>query len=251
MVVILSHPLSAVRNKSCYLCIWRNLRTQPLTLSSLLHRLASAASVRSGAKMTFYDDIYPFYVLQRTSFIFSGSLLTIILVFLVLAVSLLLILPGIRGKTVSAAHPISYYSLRWHHRTSELSAIIFDSALFPFPSEAVLDVSYYYQLVHRCGDSGWVLPFRCCCWRSGRFSFSCRRHWPLCAFSAALNFTSDWAEARMTTNATYKSFSNVVVNAEIGLHVGLYGINVTLKGESQFLLFCAELMYNSLSYWQL
>ena len=58
--------------------------------------------------MTFYDDIYPFYLLQRTSFIFSGSLLTIILVFLVLAVSLLLILPGIRGKSVSATHPISF-----------------------------------------------------------------------------------------------------------------------------------------------
>lgn len=100
---IMSHPLSPVGNKSCYLCIWRKLRSQPLTLSSLLHRLVSAASVRSGAKMTFYDDIYPFYPLQRTSFIFSGRLLTIILVFLVLAVSLLLILPGIRGKSVSAS----------------------------------------------------------------------------------------------------------------------------------------------------
>lgn len=57
----------------------------------------------SVAEMTFYDDIYPFYPPQRTSFIFSGRLLTIILVFLVLAVSLLLILPGIRGRTVSAA----------------------------------------------------------------------------------------------------------------------------------------------------
>lgn len=55
--------------------------------------------------MTFYDDVYPFYPLQRTSFIFSGRLLTIILVFLVLAVSLLLILPGIRGKSVSAFQP--------------------------------------------------------------------------------------------------------------------------------------------------
>lgn len=41
----------------------------------------------------------------------------------------------------------------------------------------------------------------------------------------------------MTTKAAYKSFSSAVVNAEIGLHVGLYGINVTLKGES-LLLFC-------------
>lgn len=51
--------------------------------------------------MTFYDDVYPFYPLQRTSFIFSGRLLAIILVFLGLALSLLLILPGIRGKSVS------------------------------------------------------------------------------------------------------------------------------------------------------
>lgn len=62
--------------------------------------------------MTFYNDIYPFYTLQRTSFIFSGSLLTVILVFLVLAVSLLVILPGIRGKSVSVHHQINHYSLQ-------------------------------------------------------------------------------------------------------------------------------------------
>lgn len=88
---------------SVYLCIWvGKLRTLSLTLSSLLRCLVSVVSVRAEAKMTFYDDIYPFYTLQRTPFIFSSRLLTIILVFLVLAVSLLLILPGIRGKSVSA-----------------------------------------------------------------------------------------------------------------------------------------------------
>ena len=55
----------------------------------------------------------------------------------------------------------------------------------------------------------------------------------------------------MTTNATYKSFSNIVVNAEIGLHVGLYGINVTLKGESLLLLLLhADLLCNTLTYWE-
>lgn len=49
----------------------------------------------------------------------------------------------------------------------------------------------------------------------------------------------------MTTNATYKSFSNAVVNAEIGLHVGLYGINVTLKGESLLLRLCAQKNLNT------
>ncbi|XP_047452509.1 dual oxidase maturation factor 2 [Mugil cephalus] len=114
--------------------------------------------------MTFYDDIYPFYPLQRTSFIFNGSLLTIILVFLVLAASLLLILPGIRGKS----------RMFWMFR---------------------IIISLFIGAV-----------------------------------IVALNFTNDWAEARTTANATYKSFSNVVVNADIGLHIGLYGINVTLKG---------------------
>uniref|UniRef100_H3D859 Dual oxidase maturation factor 2 n=1 Tax=Tetraodon nigroviridis TaxID=99883 RepID=H3D859_TETNG len=112
----------------------------------------------------FYDDVYPFYPPQRTSFIFSGRLLTIILVFLLLALSLLLILPGIRGK----------WRLFWMFR---ILLSIFIGAVI-----------------------------------------------------VALNFTRDWAEARMTTKAAYKSFSSAVVTAEVGLHVGLYGINVTLKG---------------------
>ncbi|XP_037306942.1 dual oxidase maturation factor 1 isoform X2 [Pungitius pungitius] len=137
---------------------------------------------QSGAKMTFYDDIYPFYPLQRTSFIFSGCLLTVILVFLVLAASLLLILPGIRGKS----------RLFWMCR---------------------IIISLFI---------GGVI--------------------------VALNFTSDWAEARMTTNATYKSFSNAVVNADIGLHVGLYGINVTLKG-NPVVQFNETIDYNEMFSW--
>uniref|UniRef100_A0A3Q3BI44 Dual oxidase 2 n=1 Tax=Kryptolebias marmoratus TaxID=37003 RepID=A0A3Q3BI44_KRYMA len=123
--------------------------------------------------MTFYDDIYPFYPPQRTSFIVSGRLLTISLVFLVLAVSLLLILPGIRGRTVSR--------LFWMFR------II--TSLF----------------------IGVVL-------------------------------------ARMTTNATYKSFSNAVINAEVGLHVGLYGINVTLRG-NPVVQFNETINYNEMFSW--
>ncbi|CAB1429519.1 unnamed protein product [Pleuronectes platessa] len=142
----------------------------------------SALSARSGAKMTFYDDIYPFYPLQRTSFIFSGRLFTIILVFLVLAVSLLLILPGIRGKS----------RLFWMFR---------------------IIISLFIGAV-----------------------------------IVALNFTNDWAEARMTTTATYKSFSNAVVNAEIGLHVGLYGINVTLKG-NPVVQFNETIDYNEMFSW--
>uniref|UniRef100_A0A3Q3DKV3 Dual oxidase maturation factor 1 n=1 Tax=Hippocampus comes TaxID=109280 RepID=A0A3Q3DKV3_HIPCM len=114
--------------------------------------------------MAFYDNIYPFYHIQRTSFIFSGHLLTVIICFLVITLCLLLILPGIRGK----------------------------SRLF------------------------WLL----------RIILSLF----IGAVIVALNFTDNWAEARITTNATYKSFSSAMVHADVGLHVGLYGINVTLKG---------------------
>ncbi|XP_063053142.1 dual oxidase maturation factor 1 isoform X1 [Engraulis encrasicolus] len=119
---------------------------------------------RRPRKMTFYDGIYPFYTLQRTPFIFSSSLLTVILVFLVLAASLLLILPGIRGKS----------RFFWMFR---------------------IIVSLFIGVV-----------------------------------IVALNFTADWAQGSLRANSTYKSFSNAVVNAEVGLHVGLYGINITLRG---------------------
>ncbi|KAK2842411.1 hypothetical protein Q5P01_012611 [Channa striata] len=131
--------------------------------------------------------LHPFFFTARlsairTSFNFSGRLLTSILVFLVLAVSLLVILPGIRGKS----------RLFWMFR------II--TSLF------------------------------------------------IGAVIVALNFTSDWAEARVTTNATYKSFSNAVVNAEIGLHVGLYGINVTLRG-NPVVQFNETIDYNEMFSW--
>uniref|UniRef100_A0A3B3U9T5 Dual oxidase maturation factor 2 n=1 Tax=Poecilia latipinna TaxID=48699 RepID=A0A3B3U9T5_9TELE len=132
--------------------------------------------------MTFYDDIYPFYPLQRTAFIISGRLLAIILVFLMLAVGLLLILPGIRGKT----------RVFWMLR---------------------IMISLFIGVV-----------------------------------IVALNFTNSWAEARMTTNVTYKSFSNAVIQAEVGLHVGLYGINVTLRG-NPIVQFNETINYNEMFSW--
>uniref|UniRef100_H2LKV2 Dual oxidase maturation factor 2 n=1 Tax=Oryzias latipes TaxID=8090 RepID=H2LKV2_ORYLA len=66
-------------------------------------------------------------------------------------------------------------------------------------------------------------------------------------FCAVLNFTDNWAEARMTTNATYKSFSSAVINAEVGLHVGLYGINVTLK--NPVVQFNETINYNEMFSW--
>ncbi|NWZ25478.1 DOXA2 factor, partial [Asarcornis scutulata] len=46
----------------------------------------------------------------------------------------------------------------------------------------------------------------------------------------AVQFTGDWESGWVTANTSYKSFSTVMVKADIGLHVGLAGVNVTLVG---------------------
>ncbi|EOB03055.1 Dual oxidase maturation factor 2, partial [Anas platyrhynchos] len=46
----------------------------------------------------------------------------------------------------------------------------------------------------------------------------------------AVQFTGDWESGWVTANTSYKSFSSAVVKADIGLHVGLAGVNVTLLG---------------------
>ncbi|KFZ45379.1 Dual oxidase maturation factor 2, partial [Antrostomus carolinensis] len=46
----------------------------------------------------------------------------------------------------------------------------------------------------------------------------------------AVQFTGDWETGWVTVNTSYKSFSRALVNVDIGLHVGLAGLNVTLMG---------------------
>lgn len=46
-----------------------------------------------------------------------------------------------------------------------------------------------------------------------------------------MQFTRDWESGWVTANTSYKSFSSAVVKADIGLHIGLAGVNVTLVGE--------------------
>ncbi|OCT87020.1 dual oxidase maturation factor 1 [Xenopus laevis] len=114
--------------------------------------------------MTFYDGQYPFYSHERRQWVFNVQCIIIIIVFLVFALSFIVIFPGIRGR--------------------------------------------------------------------GRISWACRIITSLFigAVIVAVNFTSDWEVGSVSATTTYKSFSNSVVNADIGLHVGLNGINITLKG---------------------
>ncbi|XP_048887180.1 dual oxidase maturation factor 2-like [Brienomyrus brachyistius] len=51
------------------------------------------------------------------------------------------------------------------------------------------------------------------------------------AVIVAVNFSGDWAAGGAKVTTTYKSFSSGVVSADVGLRVGLSGINVTLKGD--------------------
>ncbi|XP_040198779.1 dual oxidase maturation factor 1-like [Rana temporaria] len=50
------------------------------------------------------------------------------------------------------------------------------------------------------------------------------------AVTVAVNFTADWEVGSINATTTYKSFSSAVVNANIGINVGLSGVNITLKG---------------------
>ncbi|NXK46621.1 DOXA1 factor, partial [Chauna torquata] len=47
----------------------------------------------------------------------------------------------------------------------------------------------------------------------------------------AVQFTGDWESGWVTANTSYKSFSSAMVNADIGLHISLAGVNVTLVGK--------------------
>ncbi|NXW47776.1 DOXA1 factor, partial [Nyctiprogne leucopyga] len=50
------------------------------------------------------------------------------------------------------------------------------------------------------------------------------------AIILTVQFTRDWETGWVTANTSYKSFSHALVNADIGLHIGLAGLNITLVG---------------------
>ncbi|KAM6119235.1 dual oxidase maturation factor 2 [Pterocles gutturalis] len=114
--------------------------------------------------MTLFDGVYPFYAQQRKSSVFDVSTIIVIVVFLTVACSFLLIIPGIRGRARL------YWTLR-----------VFFSLFV-----------------------GVVI--------------------------VVVQFTGDWETGWVTANTSYKSFSHALVNADIGLHVGLAGVNITLVG---------------------
>lgn len=47
----------------------------------------------------------------------------------------------------------------------------------------------------------------------------------------AVNFSSEWSVGQVSTNTSYKAFSSQWISADVGLQVGLRGVNITLTGE--------------------
>ncbi|KAM6180625.1 dual oxidase maturation factor 1 [Erethizon dorsatum] len=50
------------------------------------------------------------------------------------------------------------------------------------------------------------------------------------AVTLAVNFSSEWSVGQVSANTTYKAFSPKRISANVGLQVGLGGINITLIG---------------------
>lgn len=46
-----------------------------------------------------------------------------------------------------------------------------------------------------------------------------------------MNFSSEWSVGQVNTNTTYKAFSPKWVSVDVGLQIGLGGVNITLTGE--------------------
>ncbi|NXF89406.1 DOXA2 factor, partial [Eubucco bourcierii] len=111
-----------------------------------------------------FDGVYPFYPQQRKAAVFDISIIIVTVVFLTLACSFLLIVPGIRGRARL------YWTLR---------------VLLSLAAGVVI---------------------------------------------VAVQFTGDWERGWVRANTSYKSFSAAAVSADIGLHIGLGGLNVTLRG---------------------
>lgn len=46
------------------------------------------------------------------------------------------------------------------------------------------------------------------------------------------NFSQDWEVAEISTETQYKAGAKKGIHADIGVHIGLRGINITLKGNN-------------------
>lgn len=72
----------------------------------------------------------------------------------------------------------------------------------------------------------------------------------MCVSPAAVHFSAEWFVGSVHTNTSYKAFSAERVQAQVGLHVGLEGINITLTG-IPVLQLNETIDYNEQFHWRL
>ncbi|XP_074145615.1 dual oxidase maturation factor 2 [Sminthopsis crassicaudata] len=120
--------------------------------------------------MTLFNGELPFYPRPRYAAGINVPLLVVIVVFLALAVSFLLILPGIRGHS------------RWFWCVRILLSLFIGAEI------------------------------------------------------VAVNFSGEWYVGQVKANTSYKAFTSAQVSADIGLQVGLGGVNITLTGTPMYQL---------------
>ncbi|KAM9063347.1 dual oxidase maturation factor 2-like isoform 4-T4 [Sarcophilus harrisii] len=120
--------------------------------------------------MTLFNGELPFYPRPRYAAGINVPLLVVIVVFLALAASFLLILPGIRGHS------------RWFWCVRILLSLFIGAEI------------------------------------------------------VAVNFSGEWYVGQVKANTSYKAFTSAQVSADIGLQVGLGGVNITLTGTPMYQL---------------
>jgi hypothetical protein len=74
-------------------------------------------------------------------------------------------------------------------------------------------IGKYFQILYFCELLFW--------------GFAC-----LLAFCIVSNYGYGWQNGTVTTRTGYKAFTDHEITAKVGLHIGLRGINITLKGMS-------------------
>ncbi|XP_037600505.1 dual oxidase maturation factor 1 isoform X2 [Cebus imitator] len=76
-----------------------------------------------------------------------------------------------------------------------------------------------------------LTPPRALCVRfhEGRLETQAATH-ALFGRGETVNFSSEWSVGQVSTNTSYKAFSSEWISADVGLQVGLSGVNITLTG---------------------
>ncbi|XP_066200147.1 dual oxidase maturation factor 1 isoform X1 [Saccopteryx leptura] len=142
---------------------------------------------------------FPFYAGPKPTFPMDTTLAIIITIFLTALVTFIIILPGIRGKM----------RLFWLLR---VVTSLFIGAVTLGECEAQLP---------------WAVPLSRLVPSAARLDSP---SFPREASSSAVNFSSEWSVGQVNTNTSYKAFSSQWISANIGLQVGLGGVNITLTG---------------------